>query len=213
MSSDIKIDYQFKILSLGDSEVGKTSIFMRYTDDKFDNNGLPTLGVDLIYKYIKIDNKNIRLDLWDTAGEERFRNITKNYYNGAHGIIFVYDLTNYQSFKILKEWIDEVKENVSSDSEMIIAGNKADLEDRRQVTKEMLENFSKQYNLNYFEISAKSGEGINEIFNFLVKQLLTKNKTGVVSSEKGDPYSRNNSVILNPPTPREKNSNSKKCNC
>ena len=209
MSAGIKNDFQFKILFLGDSEVGKTSILVRYAEDKFESNGLPTLGVDLIYKYIKIDNKNIRLDLWDTAGEERFKNIAKNYYKGANGIIFVFDLTKYSTFTALRNWIDDVKDNVSPESEMALAGNKADLEDLREVSQETINDFSKQYNLNYFEISALNGAGINEVFDYLIKKLLSKNKVVSVPSIKEGPISRNNSVVLDSSIPKEK----KKHNC
>ena len=204
MSDNIKNDFQFKILFLGDSEVGKTSILVRYAEGKFESNGLPTLGVDLIYKYIKIDNKSIRLDLWDTAGEERFRNIASNHYKGANGIIFVFDITKYETFKKLRSWIEDVKENVSPDSQMAIAGNKSDLEDRRQVEKEMVDDFCKQHNLKYFEISAKSGNGINEVFDYLIKQLLSNNKLVSAPSVKEDPISRNNSVVLSSSIPKEK---------
>lgn len=209
ISIDMKSDFIFKILSLGDSEVGKTSILVRYSDGKFDTNGLPTLGVDLMYKQIIIDNISIRLDLWDTAGEERFRNITKNYYKGAHGVIFIFNVAKKETFRKLKDWIDEVKEYVSPDTEMIIAGNKADLEDEREVGKEMIEDFSKKFNINYFEVSAKSGDGINEMFNFLIKKILTKIKNDVAQSENDAISSRNNSIILKPSISRDK----KKHNC
>ena len=209
MSADIKNDFQFKILFLGDSEVGKTSILVRYAEDKFESNGLPTLGVDLIYKYIKIDNKNIRLDLWDTAGEERFKNIAKNYYKGANGIIFVFDLTKFDTFTRLRNWIEDVKENVSPESEMALAGNKSDLIDLREVSQEMINDISKQYNLNYFEISALNGAGINEVFDYLIKKLSSKTKVVAAPSSSGGPISRTNSVVLNSSIPNEK----KKHNC
>ena len=205
---------QFKILFLGDSEVGKTSMILRYVDNKYDTNGLPTLGVDLIYKYIKIDNKEIRLDLWDTAGEERFKNITKNYFRGANGIIFVYSLAKFETFTKLKNWIEDAKENVSPDTQMLIAGNKVDLEEDREVSKEMIEDFLKQCNLKHFEISAKTGDGLKEVFDYLINNLLKNVKKDVASSENEDPISRNNSVFLQSSTPRDnKNKSNNNCQC
>ena len=163
----------------------------------------------LFFRINKKDNKNIRLDLWDTAGEERFKNIAKNYYKGANGIIFVFDLTKFDTFTRLRNWIEDVKENVSPESEMALAGNKADLLDLREVSQETINDFSKQYNLNYFEISAKSGYGINEIFDYLIKKLSSKNKVVAAPSSNGDPISRANSVVLNSSIPKEK----KKHNC
>ena len=118
MSLQTKLDYQYKYLFLGDTNVGKTSLLIRYTESIFDPESLPTLGVDVRYKYVTLENKRIRLDIWDTAGQERFKMITKNYLNGANGIIFVYDITSKDTFDKLKLWIKEAESNVSPDTEM-----------------------------------------------------------------------------------------------
>jgi len=104
MSFYSKLDLQYKLLFLGDTSVGKTSLLIRYIDKKYDEDSLPTLGVDLRYKYVTLENKKIRVDIWDTAGQERFKNITKNYFRGAHGIILVFDITNKVTFDVLKTW-------------------------------------------------------------------------------------------------------------
>ena len=210
MSDDLNYDFQFKILFLGESQVGKTSIILRYTENKFESNSLSTLGMDLVYKYVKMDNLKIRLDLWDTAGEERFKNITKNYFKGANGIIFVYSLAKLETLTRLKNWIEDVEENLSlNDLEMVVAGNKSDLEEERDISKEIVENFLQKYNLKNFEVSAKKGEGINEIFDFLVKKLLSKIKKDTQSES--EPISRNNSVVLMPSSPRDKNNPNCQC--
>ena len=103
-----KMDLNYKLLFLGESNVGKTSLLLRYADDVFENS-LPTVGIDVKYKYLTYDNKKIRLDIWDTAGQERFRGIAQNYFRGANGIIFVFDITNKESFNKLRVWLSDVK--------------------------------------------------------------------------------------------------------
>ena len=167
-----KIHLSYKILFLGETQVGKTSLIVRYSDNDYQEGGLPTLGVDLKYKYIERDKKNIRLDLWDTAGEERFRSITKSYYSGADGIVFVFDLGNPKSFKTLKTWIEDTKNKVKPNIEFVLAANKSDLNDKRVVPKEEIEKFSSQYNIPFFETSAKNGDGIDEMFNTFINNWL-----------------------------------------
>ena len=165
MQHENKSDFTYKILFLGESDVGKTSIILRYTDDFFELEGVSTYGIDLRHKYIKINNKKIRLDLWDTAGQKRFKTITKSYYTKAKVIIFTFDLTSFESFKQLKSWINESKEKTKSNIELVLAGNKSDLIDKRKVNKEDIEKFSEDNKIPYFEISAKTGKGIQEMFD------------------------------------------------
>ena len=180
MSFYTKLDFEYKLLFLGDTTVGKTSLLIRYTDDKFDADSLPTLGVDVKYKYVSLENKKIRLDIWDTAGQERFKNITKNYFRGANGIFFVYDVTNKESFDKLKLWFNDAKENISPDTEMIVVGNKIDLKEKRQVSFELLKEFGEKHNIDVFETSAKTGEGVEEIFIELTKKLFKNKNIGIV---------------------------------
>ena len=144
MTLPTKLDFQYKILFLGDTSVGKTSLLIRYTDNKFDADSLPTLGVDVRYKYLCLEKKKIRLDIWDSAGQERFKNLTKNYFRGANGIIFVCDITNKNTFEILKEWLNEVQNDVSKETEMIIVGNKIDLNEKREVNFQISESLGKK---------------------------------------------------------------------
>ena len=205
-----KIHLSYKILFLGETQVGKTSLIVRYSDNDFQEGGLPTLGVDLKYKYIEIDKKNIRLDLWDTAGEERFRSITKSYYSGADGIVFVFDLGNPKSFKTLKTWIEGAKDNVKPNIEFVLAANKSDLKDKRVVQKEEIETFSSKYNIPFFETSAKTGDGIDEMFNTFINNLLSKKDVGMFIPD-DDSSKKSNMMRLKPP---ESKNNKKKCaNC
>ena len=204
-----KIDLNYKLLFLGDTSVGKTSLLLRYTEDKFDNS-LPTVGVDVRYKYITYENKKIRLEIWDTAGQERFRGIAKNFFRGAHGIIFVFDITNKDSFNKLKVWMADAKQNINSFTELVLAENKIDLEAKRAVTKDIIKDFGEKNNIETFCTSAKTGEGVNEVFSHLVSKLFLNKKIG--SIEDDDEYTRRKDSI----TLTQKNDNiqeKNRCNC
>ena len=207
-------ELKYKILFLGETQVGKTSLIIKYTEGTFQQGGITTLGVDLKYKYLKKDNKNLRLDLWDTAGQERFRNITKSFYNGANGMIFIFDLTSSESFDKLKFWIEDSKDKITDNNiELLMVGNKSDLIDERVVTKEKIQKLSEQYNIPYFETSAKIGEGIEEMFNTLINKLLLRKE---IRQNNDDDETKiyNNSITLKPPKSKGNHKN-KKCsnNC
>ena len=176
------IDLQYKLLVLGESSVGKTSLLMRYAEDKFEST-VQTIGVDFKNKYIMFNNKRIQLELWDTAGQERFKGIAKNYFHAANGVILVFDITNKDSFNKLKYWIDEGKTNVGQDTEIIIAENKVDLEDERKVNKDSINEFGKKMGLEILETSAKTGQGVDEIFQRLVSRLYSNKKIGAVKDD------------------------------
>ena len=161
---------KFKILLLGDSSVGKTSLLVRYTDNIYNAEEISTLGIDYRVKCISINNENIHLDLWDTAGQERFKSIAKNYFKGAHGFLFVYDITRKESFDGMKNWIREAERN-SGHFQYVIVGNKCDLEDKRQVPFEDLKRLGENYNAPYFEASAKMEINVNECFSVLANNI------------------------------------------
>ncbi len=207
-------EIKYKILFLGETQVGKTSLIIKYTEGTFQQGGITTLGVDLKYKYLEKDNKNLRLDLWDTAGQERFQNITKSFYNGANGIIFIFDLASSESFDKLKFWIEDSKDKINDNNlELLMVGNKSDLIDERVVTKEKIQKFSEQYNIPYFETSAKTGEGIEEMFNTLINKLLLRKEIRQ-NDDEDETKNYNNSITLKPPKSKG-NQKNKKCsnNC
>ena len=201
------IDLHYKLLFLGDTSVGKTSLLLRYTENIFEN-GLPTLGVDVKYKYITYENKKIRLDIWDTAGQERFRGIAQNYFRGAHGIIFVFDISNKDSFSKLRFWMTDAISNMSKGTVMVIAENKIDLEEKRQVSKELIKEFGEKNNIEIFSTSAKTGEGVEQIFINLVSKLFNNKNIGKVDDDDEDSQ-RRDSVTLN----QKKGGKKNKCNC
>ena len=124
-------DYLFKVLLIGNSGVGKSSLLLRFADDVFNDNFMPTIGVDFKIRTIDVDQKTIKLQIWDTAGQERFKTITSSYYKGAHGIIVTYDITDRESFSKVSEWMSEVDKHASENISRILVGDKKDLEDQR----------------------------------------------------------------------------------
>ena len=163
----------YKVLLLGDSTVGKTCFLLRYCDKTFQDAHLSTIGLDYRLKSMTLKNKkNIKLQIWDTAGQDRFRAITKNYYKGANGIILIYDVTNLQTFENVKNWITQIREEANKNVVIFLAGNKADLpEESRAVQKEDGQKMAEEYNIPFQETSAKEGINVNETFQELVEKI------------------------------------------
>ena len=177
-----KIDAKYKILILGDSTVGKTCFLTRYTDNTFQEEYLASIGMDYkIKSYEKEDGNSIKLYIWDTAGQDRFRSITRNYYKGADGIILIYDITNEESFNNVKHWINSIKEEAPDKVVIILVGNKVDDEENRKIKKENGEKISQEFKLPFFECSAKADINVNSAFEALIKKLIEinpKDKSG-----------------------------------
>lgn len=160
----------YKIIIIGDSNVGKSSLVLRYCDNKFIQNFISTIGIDFKIKTIEIDGMKIKVQIWDTAGQERFRSISKAYYRGSHGIILVYDVTDKQSFNNLKIWINQL--NDMKEKPCIVVGNKLDT-DKREVTHEDAKKILTGYD--YFETSAKNNIGVTEMFEYLIQKVHANN--------------------------------------
>ena len=182
MKSNHKYDYLFKFIILGESGVGKTCLMLRYTDDSFTANHLTTIGVDFKIKNILLKNKLIKLQIWDTAGQERFRTITKTYYKGTHGIILTYDVTDVNSFKNIPNWIKQIQAKAPTNVCKVLVGNKCDKPDRN-ITKSEGQKLAKDYNMGFFETSAKTSQNVNEVFNFLAQEILKTNKEKTQTGE------------------------------
>ena len=165
-----------KMILLGDSQVGKTSTFLQYTDNIYSDSGLTTIGIESKIRKITFKDKNdiehsFDVKIVDTSGQERFRTITSNYYKNADGVILMFDVTNKESFEHISNWCKEIKEKSKSDIEILIVGNKIDLPNRYK-SKNEFENNLKEQNLlyEYEEISAKTKENVVEmITNFIAK--------------------------------------------
>ena len=162
---------RLKILILGDSAIGKTSLLLKYVDGYFPKIYISTLGVEFKSKTINLNGIDIKLQIWDTAGQERFHCITKNFMKGSDGIIFAYDITNRSTFDNLKNWISEAQE-AAGDFEKIIVGNKIDLEKERKVSKESLNKFCESKKIKGMEISVKKEINVNECFEALTKLII-----------------------------------------
>ena len=198
---DDNFDEKIKIMIIGESKTGKTSLISRYCNNEFYGAYLSTIGIDFQIKNIILNNKNIRLQIWDTAGEERYRNIAKNYFQSSDGFIIVYDISNSESFYKLDDWIEQIKNNAQETSKMILFGNKSDMEDSRQVSKEEGEEYARKNNLSFFEVSAKEGTNVQEGFEFFAKEILN-------SFSPNENYKKRKSKMLSTPIqlPKKKRS-------
>ena len=171
-----KYDYLFKLLIIGESGVGKTCLLLRYTDDSFTANHLTTIGIDFKIKIVPLpNNKLVKLQIWDTAGQERFRTITKTYYKGAHGIILTYDVTDQNSFKNIRNWIKQIEANAQTNVCKVLVGNKCDKPDRA-VSEEEGKKLAEDFNMSFFEASAKTNQNVKEVFDFLTEEILKTNE-------------------------------------
>ena len=170
MNSEQEAQIVLKLLLLGDSSVGKTSILLKYISNKFDESSISTVGVDYMDKIIDYNKFKIKLQIWDTSGEEKFRTITKNFYRNADGLLVVFDLTKKESYDHIKSWLDEAKEN-NDKLKTILIGNKLDLKDERIVAIDVAKQFAEKNNLKYIETSAKDGTNINESFQTIIDLL------------------------------------------
>ena len=205
-------DEKLKILIIGDSTVGKTSILTRFCKNEFSWNYLATIGIDFFTKDIELTNPNklIRVKIWDTAGQERFKSLSKSFFRNADGIIIVFDVNKKDSFENLQFWIDSVHSNLGKTNNnnnnienednvnVIIIGNKIDL--IREVNKEEGLKYSKESGFKYYETSALTGENVENSFLEFIKDILEGNK------KKGIKLNNNKNLI-------DKNNDENWCNC
>jgi small GTP-binding protein len=164
-------DHIFKVLLLGDSSVGKTCFLLRFSDETFTENHISTIGLDYRLKMVSVNEAKIKLQIWDTAGQDRFRAITKNYYKGAHGIILLYDVTNINSFNNIKNWISQIKENSTEKVKICLVGNKCDMTGMRKIQYEDGEKLAQEHDLKFIESSAKNNINVEETFKYLIDEI------------------------------------------
>ena len=170
-------DYLYKILLIGDASSGKSSFLIQYTENILDDGFVPTIGFDFKLKTLQMeDGKKVKLQIWDTARHERFKNIRDSYYRGANGIILIYSVNDRESFDNLTSWIIEINEQYTKNKKppIFLVGNQIE-EEKKLVTKEEGEAFADKFGLMFSECNSKTGKNINSIFNKLVKIINGKN--------------------------------------
>lgn len=164
-------EIKFKVGLVGESGVGKSCLLIRWVDDDFfTEDDKYTIGVDYKFKSVQVKDKNVKLQIYDTAGQERFRTVTASFYRGAHGILLVYDITDKESFGTrVEEWLKEIRNYTPENTPIIFVGNKVDLADKRVIDTSAAKAFAEKNNLRYFETSAKDGTGVNDAFMCLAE--------------------------------------------
>lgn len=181
---------QLKLLLIGDSAVGKTSLLLRYMDDKFSQSFVSTIGIDFKVKTTTIDGQPVRMQIWDTAGQERFRTITTSYFRGAHGILLAFDLTERRTFQSVENWVrqitdhlktqggegDEKQEDGGEDVALILVGTKSDMVEKLQVTEVEGQALAAKHQMRFFATSAKFNSNVKESFDALARAALTKSQ-------------------------------------
>ena len=168
-------DYNlYKILLLGDTSVGKSCLLLRFCDNSFQEAHLTTIGLDFRLKTINLkDDRKVKIQIWDTAGEDRFRSITRNYYKGAKGILLIFDVTDKETFTHVRDWIERIHEESPEGITICLVGNKIDMNESRVISNEEGKKIADEFKIPYFETSAKSNIGVEEVFTYLVKEVDT----------------------------------------
>ncbi|PRP86167.1 ras-related protein Rab-2A [Planoprotostelium fungivorum] len=183
-------DYLFKYIIIGPSGVGKSCLLLQFTDKRFHTDHDLTIGVEFGARMITIDGKQIKLQIWDTAGQESFRSITRSYYRGAHGALLAYDITRRETFNHLKGWLAEVREHSNKEMVIMLIGNKNDLEVKRAVSYEDGRKFAEENGLMFMETSAKTASNVDEAFLETARRIYDKVKRGVSGMDPTPPNGR-----------------------
>jgi len=172
-----KYDHLLKLLLIGDSGVGKSCLLLRYSDDSFTSSFITTIGIDFKIKSINVGGSKVKLQIWDTAGQERFRTITTAYYRGAMGIFLVYDVSDGESFENVHNWMRQIESNAADNVTRILLGNKCDVEASKQmVTAAQGKALAAEFDIAFFETSAKKNTGVDEAFEMMAKTIVGRLK-------------------------------------
>jgi len=172
--------FLFKYIIVGDTAVGKSCLLLRFTDNRFQAQHDLTIGVEFGSRTIMIDGNQVKLQIWDTAGQEKFRSITRSYYRGASGALLVYDITRRETFEHLTSWLEDCRKCSSNNIVIILVGNKSDMDASRQVTREEGETFAQKNGLHFIETSAKTAEKVEEAFVETAREIYQKAENGEI---------------------------------
>ena len=180
-----RYQHLFKVIVVGAGKVGKTSLTIRFAEDRFRESYLPTLGVDFMTKNLTVKEANVKLQLWDTGGQEFVMSLLPFYFSGAAGGVLVYDITNRNSFNSLDYWLKQIRQN-AGDVPVVLAGNKVDIADQRKVSTEEAQTFAADKKLLYLETSAKTGVSVPDLFEGIVKVIVDREAKKRASKTKKD---------------------------
>jgi len=163
--------FKVKLVLLGDTQVGKSSIVIRFVKNEFDQYRYPTIGATFLTQKVQLQEHTVRFQIWDTAGQEKYKSLAPLYYKGAHAALVVYDITNRESFENAKGWVEELKQSEGANVVIGLAGNKLDLEEKRKVQKSEAEGLAAEQGFIFKETSAKNGENIWDIFTQIAEKV------------------------------------------
>lgn len=180
-------DYQFRLILIGDSTVGKSSLLKAFTEGRFAEVSDPTVGVDFFARLVEVkDGTRVKLQLWDTAGQERFRSITRSYYRNSVGALLVYDITKRSTFEHMPEWLFEAKRHIEPHKAVFqLVGCKYDMESEREVSHEEAQQLADFYNISFLETSAKTGVNVEEAFAAIAQEIYRHLQAGELKVEDG----------------------------
>jgi len=179
---DENSEITLKLLIVGGSGVGKTNFLNMFLNNKFNQNYFSSTGIDLQKKIMNIKNKKVRIQIWDTAGQEKYKSITKNLFLKVMGALVLYDITNEESFTKLKEWVELIKEECGRHIKILIIGNKSDLESQRAIDKEDAMKYANEEKVQYIECSSKTGENVEKAIIMLSEKILESTEISMDSS-------------------------------
>ena len=214
MDEENSYDLLYKIVIIGDTNVGKSNILSRYLTNEFTSNTKSTVGVELGIKFLKIKNTSTKIQIWDTAGQERYQAITSSYFRGSDGCFIVYDITNETSFNNIEKWFDKIHEENDKEIPVIIVGNKCDLENERKIPTEKAKEKAQNLKCAFYETSALNAINIEQIFEELVNTIY--DKTGGNKSDDDihiEIVNKNKGVNINSENNEENSDNNKKGCC
>ena len=178
--------YQFRLIIIGESAVGKSCLLRRFTEGRYAEHNDPTVGVDFHTKMVQVDGHNLKLQLWDTAGQERFRAITRSYFRNAAGALLVFNIAEHRTFSKLSEWMDDVQQSAKPHCPVfVLVGNKTDLEKYRQVSKDEAQKFANNNDMDYIETSARTGACIEEAYVLLARRIYEAIQDGSIQIGNG----------------------------
>lgn len=201
-------NHLFKLLIIGDSNVGKSSLLLRFADNSFSGSYITTIGVDFKIRTVDINGERVKLQIWDTAGQERFRTITSTYYRNTHGVIIVYDVTNPESFVNVKRWLNEISQNCDNVCKILV-GNKNDDPSRKRVDSQDAQRFGESVGVRVFETSAKENINVEEMFMSFTHMVL---RAKIQSQNRAErERERDDTVNINAQRDRDRRKRSKKC--